>query len=781
MSAEVYDLSLHSLGDGLERNLLLLALAALLLVLFGNMLRAMPALPRTLAGGVLAGGTAAASLLFPIWEDGLQVLDLKIVPLILVGPIFGPPAAAVAGAIAIASRALLFGVTAHCLIAIGGATVSGALVAWRLGWRFDPWRSPTRRFASGHAFILAALALAVAGGAYWGHYRQIASLSEHALATYVFLALTTPLATLLFGMLYIFEEQQRRTRMTLAATQARLSTIGDNLPGVLYQRAVGPNGELAFKYVSSRARDVLGVPAEELVAHPGRLLELVHPEDRPILLAAIAKAAEGGTEPLDNEYRIIRPDGQVRWLRVRSQLTHRDRLTQDKEMVAEGIAFDITAQKEAEQAALEARQRHEWLFTHDMLTGLLNRHALLQRIDAHLASPSPHAALLLIDLSQSALVNEFFGAEAGDDRLREAAQRLVAIAPADAAVARTGGDSFAVYLAGLPDEDVAHALRIAESIAERMATPLVRDGQGMPMAVRIGISYGPEQGTDGPRLFRAASIALESARDGAGYMVAAFTPAMESERAEQRLYDDALRTAIAAGELTLVYQPVVTTTERSVVGFEALVRWTHPTLGEVPPGEFVARAEATGLWAALDRFVLTRACTEARHWAGEPWLSVNLSAAWFEIGDVVSAVWQVLETTGFPAGRLQVEITERILIERYDAAIGVINRLHDLGVAVSIDDFGTFYSSLGYLHRLPIDKIKLDRSFALDVDRNARTQAVVESVLSLCHRLDIEVVAEGVETEPQYAWLAIHGCPLVQGFLTGRPGPAPGQRDSLSG
>lgn len=775
MSAQAYDLSLHALGDGLERNMLLLALAALLLVLFGNMFRAMPALPRALAGGTLAGGTAAANLFFPIWENGLQVLDLKIVPLILVGPIFGPPAAMVAGAIALVARAAIFGLTAHCLIAIGAAAASGALVAWGLGWRFDPWRLPTRHFAKGHAVLLAALALAVGGFAYWGHYRQIAAMSENALATFVFLVLATPVATLLFGMLYAFEQQQQRTRRTLAAAQARLSAIGDNLPGVLYQRYVGPNGELGFKYVSPRAQEVLGISAEELVAHPEQLLEIVHPEDRPILLAAIAKAAERGNEPLDSEYRIIRPDGQVRWLRVRSQITDRARPTPDAEIVAEGIAFDITAQKEAEQAALEARQRHEWLFAHDMLTGLLNRHALLQRIDEQLGSARPHSALLLIDLSQSALVNEFFGAEAGDDRLREAAHRLVDCAPPDAAVARTGGDSFAVFLAGLPSEEVArgHARRIAERIADSMSTPLLRDGQGMPMAVRIGMSFGPGQGTDGPHLFRAASIALESARDSAGHTVAAFTPAMERERADQRLYDDALRNAIAANELTLVYQPVVTTAARAVVGFEALVRWNHPTLGEVPPGEFVARAEATGLWAALDRFVLTRACTEARHWDGEPWLSVNLSAAWFEIGDVVAAVRQVLETTGFPAGRLQVEITERILIERYEAAIGVIDRLHELGVAVSIDDFGTFYSSLGYLHRLPIDKIKLDRSFALDVDRNARTQAVVESVLSLCRRLDVEVVAEGVETEAQYAWLAAHDCPLVQGFLTGHPRALP--------
>lgn len=769
MSAETVRHSIRVLVDGLERNLMLLVLAALLIALCGNALRAMSPLRRALAGGTLVGGTAAASLFFPIWESGAELFDLKIVPLTLAAPIFGPLAALVAGAVALAARGMVHSIAPPCFVAVGGAVLAGSVVARQLGWRLDPRQPPERVVTAGHAVILALLALLVAGATYGHHFGGFSLTGDDRPAAFLFLILATPAVTLVFGLLYAFDEQQRHTRQTLAATQARLATIGANLPGVLYQRATGPKGELTFKYVSARASEVLGIPAEELVANPRRLMELVHPDDLNIVQAAVAQAARGGSEPLENEYRIIRPDGRVRWLHVRSQRTHRDQLA-DHEMVAEGIAFDVTAQKEAEQAALEARQRHEWLFSHDMMTGLLNRHALLQVIDEHLASAAPGAALLLIDLSQSALVNEFFGAEAGDERLKEAARRLVTVTPGNAAVARTGGDSFAVFVPA-PDREVAR--RLAMRIAAIMATPLLRDGQDMPMSARVGISYGPEQGTDGQRLVRAASIALESARDDADRLVAEFTSDMEHLRAEQRLYDGELRNAVTRGELSLVYQPVVRTAGRNIVGFEALVRWNHPVFGEVPASEFVARAEATGLWAALDRFVLMRACTEARHWAGEPWLSVNLSAAWFQIGDVVSAVRQVLDATGFPAERLQVEVTERILIERYEAAIGIIDGLHELGVSVSIDDFGTFYSSLGYLHRLPIDKIKLDRSFALDVDHNERAQAVVESVLALCGRLRIEVVAEGVETEAQYAWLAGHGCPLVQGFLTGRPGPAP--------
>ncbi|MCK0206664.1 EAL domain-containing protein [Starkeya koreensis] len=776
MSADAVRHSVRVLADGLERNLLLLVLAALIIALCGNVLRAMPPLRRALAGGTLVGGTAAASLFFPIWESGAELFDLKIVPLTLAAPIFGPLAALLAGAIALGARAMAHSFAVPCVIGVGGAVAAGTLVAGRLGWRLDPRRVAARPLTAGHAVVLALLALLVAGATYGYRYGETSLTGEGALAPFLFIVLAAPAVTLVFALLYAFDEQQRHTRLTLAATQARLSTIGNNLPGVLYQRATGPNGELVFTYVSARAKDVLGVPAEELVANPARLLELVHPDDIHIVRAAMAQARRGGAEALENEYRIIRPDGEVRWLHVRSQRTHRDQLSADHGMVAEGIAFDVTAQKEAEQAAQEARQRHEWLLSHDMMTGLLNRHALLQMIDAHLASPAPGAALLLIDLSQSALVNEFFGAEAGDERLKEAASRLAAITPGGAAVARTGGDSFAVFV---PASDREAARRLAMRIAAVMATPLVRDGQDMPMAARVGISYGPEQGADGQGLVRAASVALESARDAPDRVVAEFTPDMARLRAEQRHYDEELRRAVTGGELTLVYQPVVRTDGRILVGFEALVRWNHPVFGDVPAGEFVARAEATGLWAALDRFVLLRACTEARHWAGEPWLSVNLSAAWFQIGDVVAAIRQVLDATGFPARRLQVEVTERILIERYDAAIRIIDGLHDLGVAVSIDDFGTFYSSLGYLHRLPIDKIKLDRSFALDVDHSERAQAVVESVLALCARLRIEVVAEGVETEAQYAWLAAHGCPLVQGFLTGHPGPAPaGERDA---
>lgn len=770
MSAHVAELSLQPLFHGLERNLLLLVAAVLVFAFIDDVIDDQPSWRRAVVGGVLASLIATLSVFTPIWRGETSMLDLRIVPLILAAPIFGLHAALLASVVTALMRGFAIGFTVPSFVVIAVTLFMGSVMAWRLGWSLDPFRWPTRRFNLRDAAILAVLASLAALIGYWPVCREPDMVGVCRLG-YPLVAVTVLCITFIAAALHVSREGQHAIRRSLQAMRARLSMIGDNLPGALYQRTAGPPHQLEFRYVSARAQEVLGVPAHELLQDGPRFLDLVHPEDRERVKGALALDKQRGDVPLDIEYRIVRPDGQVRWLHVRSQIPHSEPCVGEAGLVVEGFAFDVTAQKEAEQATEQAEKRQEWLFAHDLLTGLLNRQALLRLMEERFVTPARGLALLLIDMDKSALVNEFFGTDVGDDRLREVVRRLRQAGPEGTVLARTGGDSFALLcdLAPPPLDPQA----VAERVFRVMTEPFLRGGQELPMGLCIGFAATPDDAADAGGLFRAAAIALESAREGPE-PIARYAPAIERRRAEQRIYDGELKEAIQGGQLNLVYQPIVLTADRSVVGHEALARWSHPTLGSIPPDIFVARAEATGLWADLDTFVLTRACTEARNWPEATRLSVNLSAAWFEIGDVVALIRRVLEETGFPPGRLEVEITERMLIERYERAIGILDQLHKLDIAVSIDDFGAVYSSLGYLHRLPIDRIKLDRSFILDIEHDARAQAVVEAVLSLCGELAIEVVAEGIETQGQFDWLAGHGCPLVQGYLVGRPGPAPG-------
>ncbi len=421
----------------------------------------------------------------------------------------------------------------------------------------------------------------------------------------------------------------------------------------------------------------------------------------------------------------------------------------------------------------EAEERLRYLSAHDALTGLPNRQHLQTRLSEALADTQRHGgmlAVLMIDLDRFREVNEGYGQAAGDAMLREAAERLLRTLRRDDIVARLGADEFVVVQTGL--QSVAGALRLAERLSERLRQPYDLDGHEVPGGATIGMALAPRDGTDAAQLLRNAGTALTRAKQDARGGYRGYEPAMDAAQQARRRTERELRAAIEAGGLAVHYQSLHALPGRERLGYEALVRWPHPERGLVSPAEFIPLAEETGLIVPLGTWVLRTACRDAAAWQEPLRLAVNLSPAQFRQDDIVATVRDALAESGLAPERLELEITEGLLLQNTDAVLRRLVALRALGVRIVLDDFGTGYSSLAYLWRFPIDKLKIDRSFVRDLDGDARAAAIVETIIGLSRVLRIPVTAEGVETEAQIRTLAEIGCDQVQGYLLSRPAPA---------
>jgi len=424
---------------------------------------------------------------------------------------------------------------------------------------------------------------------------------------------------------------------------------------------------------------------------------------------------------------------------------------------------DVTARREAEETIRRLASR-------DPLTGLPNRllfdDRLTQTVERARRNPQEFAVMLL-DLDRFKLVNESLGMAKGDQLLREVARRLVLVLRRSDTVARLGGDEFLLLLPGCRGAEA--AAKVAQKILDVMRQPYAVDGQELSATASLGIALFPHDGGDAETLVRNADTALYRTKEQGRNSYQFYTGDMNARAFERLVLETQLRRALERGELTLHFQPLVSAATGAITAVEALVRWFHPELGRVPPGEFIPLAEETGLILPIGQWVLTEACRQVREWQRlgftELRLAVNLSGRQFKQRNLVDIIRRVLQATGMPAHLLELELTESALMEDVGESVSRLQAIHDLGVQFAVDDFGTGYSSLAYLKRFPIRCLKIDRSFVKDVTTDPNDAAIAQAIVALAEMMKISVVAEGVETREQLAMIKRFGCDELQGFL----------------
>ncbi len=499
----------------------------------------------------------------------------------------------------------------------------------------------------------------------------------------------------------------------------------------------------------------------ELDSHGHGWQAMVHPDDQVVTMQAWAAAA--GRGGLDVEHRLRRADGVYRWFQTRAvPLPGADG--------ADGPSHWFGTSTDVDDAR-QAEERIEFLAYHDVLTGAVNR-ALLQRVLEQVTGGGERTAaactVLYLDLDRLKLINDQFGHRGGDELLRQVVDRLQNGLREDGIVARIGGDEFVlVQPCGSPDD----AARLAASIVAILSEPFIIEEQPLRVSASIGVATFPHDASTSEELLRRADLALYRAKAGSG-SVCFYEPAMEAELRQRQALERDLRQAVERDELDMHYQPMFWTGSGALCGFEALARWTHPRRGTVPPGVFIPLAEECGLIVPLGARVLERACRTAAAWCNDQPIAVNLSPEQVRSGNIARQIAGVLARTGLAAQRLELEVTEGLLMDDSEHVRDMLQAIKSLGVRIALDDFGTGYSSLGYLCRFPFDKVKIDQSFIRGLSDDPSARAVVRAIIALGHSLHMQVIAEGVETDEQLARLRELGCDQVQGYLLGRPASA---------
>ena len=469
--------------------------------------------------------------------------------------------------------------------------------------------------------------------------------------------------------------------------------------------------------------------------------------------------AAGGFERRHHAYERRRPNGTV--LEIRTV-----------PLESGGAVRTYTDVTERHRAI----ERIEHMAHHDALTGLANRVLFLRDVEqaiARLQRRGEPFSVLLLDLDRFKAVNDSRGHNVGDDLIRAVAERFAGCVRTVDTVARFGGDEFAVLQTLSPDDDPAAAAgALADRLLEAVRRPYDLDGHQVAIGVSIGIAMAPKDGDDANQLIKNADLALYRAKADGRDTFRFFEPTMDRDARIRHALEIDLRQAIARGEFVTHYQTVVDATRHAAQGVEALIRWQHPRIGLLGPDKFIPLAEETGLIVPLGAWVLRQACADAAGWPADVKIAVNLSPGQFRDGNLVALVTTVLAETGLAPERLELEITETLLLQHDRDNLAVLHRLRDLGVGIVLDDFGTGYSSLSYLQAFPFDKIKIDRRFVAEVTSRQDSAAIVCAVTGLARSLDIETTAEGVETAQQATLLQAAGCTYLQGYLFGRPKPA---------
>ena len=548
---------------------------------------------------------------------------------------------------------------------------------------------------------------------------------------------------------------RKRAEDELRRTKIFLDTVVENMPVML---TVKDAVEQRYVLVNRAAEGLFGIPREQMIGK--RLHDLFPKEEADFFFARDREVLRSGVLAQVGEHVVRTPSQGPRVLTTKKvPILGPD----DEPQYLLSLSEDVTDRKRA-----EARIAH--MAHHDALTNLPNRAAFNECIAATIEqaerSHEPFA-VMCIDLDRFKEVNDVFGQSAGDTLLQQVSQRLQAVAEG-AFLARLGGDEFTVIATG--GTQPTSAATLADRLLAAVAEDFDIEGQHLRISISVGVAVFPEDGSDAQTVLANANAALDRAKaDGRGAM-RFFEADMDKRLRERRVLQHDLRAAIERNELSLYYQPQARMTGE-IVGFEALLRWQHPVRGMIPPEIFVPLAEESGLITGIGEWILREACREAASWPKRLLVAVNLSPIQFRHGDLASFVHSVLLETGLSPERLEVEITEGVLIDNFSRAVAILRRLKALGVRIAMDDFGTGYSSLSYLQSFPFDKIKIDQSFISNLESNPQSATIVRAVIGLARGLALPVVAEGVETKEQFTFLSREKCDKVQGYLIGRPLP----------
>ncbi len=548
-------------------------------------------------------------------------------------------------------------------------------------------------------------------------------------------------------------------RKQAVVTEKRLTTILATIDNIVWSIAADTYETL---YLNPAAERIYGRTASAFYADPKLFMSIVHPEDRLRVAQMLPELIEKGTMTI--QYRVVRPDGEVRWLEDNAVIA---RATDGRPVRFDGVASDITERKWHEAQVL-------YLATYDALTNLPNRNLLSDRLTQDMARAQRGGrtvSVLVLGLDRFKLINDSYGHNFGDALLRELATRLrSSVGPGDT-VARLRGDEFAVLISSLnkPQETVPAVRRLLNIFSH----PFVIDHVEQYATASVGIAVFPTDGSDPEILLKNAGAAMNRAKSPGRNGFQFFAPEMNAHATERLELEKALKQALERSEFEVHYQPQVLVKTGLVVAVEALVRWRHPTKGLLPPGQFIGVAEDTGLIVPIGAWVLRAACAQNKAWqdAGLPRIrmGVNVSANQFWRGQIVQTVKRVLKKTNLPPSDLELEITESVFLRDIEETVRTLSELRSMGVAISLDDFGTGYSSLNYLRRLPIDKLKIDGSFIRDLSADPNAAVLLSQLIQLGHTMHLEVLAECVESEKEYAFLADNHCDLVQGYYLHKP------------